>query len=67
MFDACLVLIGSWKGQKILKGRDEYPCARVSVIFPGFLHYFVLPKLATSSIRVKLFSKVSLIYVDDFS
>ena len=32
---------------------DEYPCARVSVIFQGFLHHFVLAKLATSSIRVK--------------
>ena len=28
---------------------DEYPCARVSVIFPGFLHHFVFAKLATKS------------------
>ena len=32
----------------------EYPFARVSVIFKHFLHHFVLAKLATSSIRVKL-------------
>ena len=31
---------------------DEYPLPRVAVIFPGFLHHFVLTKLATSSIRV---------------
>ena len=31
---------------------DEYPYARVSVIFQGFLHHFVLAKLASSSIRV---------------
>ena len=31
---------------------DEYPFARVSVIFQVFLHHFVLDKLATSSIRV---------------
>ena len=30
----------------------EYPYARVSVIY-GFLHHFVLAKLATSSISVK--------------
>ena len=33
---------------------DEYPFARVSVIFQLFSHYFVLIKLATSSIRVKV-------------
>ena len=32
---------------------DEYPYARVSVIFQFFLHNFGLTKLATSSIRVK--------------
>ena len=32
---------------------DEYPFAWFSVIFKFFLHYFVLVKLATSSIRVK--------------
>ena len=32
---------------------DEYPCARVSIIFSGFLHNFILVKLVTSSIRVK--------------
>ena len=31
---------------------DEYPFAWVSVIFQLFLHYFILAKLATSSIRV---------------
>ena len=31
----------------------EYPFARVSVIFRVLLHYFVLTKLAFSSIRVK--------------
>ena len=31
---------------------DEYPCARISIIFQIFLHYFVLAKLATSNIRV---------------
>ena len=40
-----LVLIG--------KFSDEYPYARVSVIFQVFLYNFVLAKLATSSIRVK--------------
>ena len=30
---------------------DEYPYARVSVIFQFFSHHFVLAKLATSSIR----------------
>ena len=34
---------------------DEYPFARVSVIFQFFLHHFVLAKLATSSIRVNAF------------
>ena len=32
---------------------DEYPFARVSVIFQIFWHYFVLAKLAIGSIRVK--------------
>ena len=32
---------------------DEYPVARVSVIFPGFSHNFVSPKSATSSVRAK--------------
>ena len=32
----------------------EYPFARVSVIFQVFLHHFVLAKLASSSIRVKV-------------
>ena len=32
---------------------DEYPFARVSVFFQLFSHYFVLVKLASSSIRVK--------------
>ena len=32
---------------------DEYPFSRVWVIFPGFSHNFVSPKLATSSIGVK--------------
>ena len=33
--------------------KDEYPYARVSVIFLVFLHNFVLTKLGASSIRVK--------------
>ena len=33
---------------------DEYPFARVSVIFQLFLHHLVLAKLAASSIKVKL-------------
>ena len=33
---------------------DEYPYARVSVIFHVFLHHFVSAKLATSSIRVRV-------------
>ena len=33
---------------------DEYPFARVSVIFQFFLHYFVLAKLATSSIGLNV-------------
>ena len=37
---------------------DGYPCARVSVIFRVFLHLFVLAKLATSSIRVNISSRV---------
>ena len=37
----------------------EYPFALVSVIFSGFLHNFVLVKLATSSIRVKLILVIS--------
>ena len=35
---------------------DEYPCARVSIIFQDFPHHFVLSKLATCSIRVKCLS-----------
>ena len=35
------------------KLSDEYPCARVSVIFQFFLYHFVGVKLATSSIGVK--------------
>ena len=31
---------------------DEYPFARVSIFFLGFLHHSVLLKLATSRIRV---------------
>ena len=31
---------------------DKYPCARVWTIFTGFLHYFVLANLATSTIKV---------------
>ena len=31
---------------------DEHPFARVSIIVQGFLHYFVLAKLATTFIRV---------------
>ena len=30
----------------------EYPYARISVIFQGLLHHYVLAKLATGSIRV---------------
>ena len=33
---------------------DEYPYTRVSVIFSRSLHYFVLTKLASNSIRVKV-------------
>ena len=33
---------------------DEYPYARVSVIFLGFLHYLVLANLVTSIIKVNL-------------
>ena len=33
---------------------DEYPCDRVSIIFHVFLQDFVLTKLTTISIRVKL-------------
>ena len=33
---------------------DEYQCARVSVILQGFLHLFVLAKLAANSIRVEM-------------
>ena len=32
---------------------DEWPCARVLFILSGFLHHFVLAKLATSSKRIK--------------
>ena len=59
--------VKSTKAQRFLKNNfepchvgihwipsDEYPCARVSVIFLGFLHHFVLAKLATTSIRVKV-------------
>ena len=34
---------------------NDYPCARVSVIFQVFLHHFVLAKLATSSIRLNYY------------
>ena len=36
---------------------DEYPFARVSVIFQLFLYYFILTKLATSTIRVNFCTK----------
>ena len=39
-------------GKLFLSILDEYPCARVSVIFQFFLHHFALAKLATSSIWV---------------
>ena len=32
---------------------DEYPFTMVLVIFVGFLHYFVMAKLASSSIGIK--------------
>ena len=38
---------------------DEYPFARVSVIFQVFSHNFVLVKLAFSSIRVKIDTHIS--------
>ena len=42
---------------------DEYPFARVSVIFHVFFHHLVLAKLATSSIRVKpYFNKLPHVY-----
>ena len=37
---------------------EEYPCARVSIIFSVLLHYFVLAKLATNSLRVKAIFKI---------
>ena len=37
----------------------EYPCARVSLVFQFFLHYFELAKCATSSIRVNPFERSS--------
>ena len=38
---------------------DEYQCARVSVNFQGFLHHFILAKLALSSIMVNPFMPVA--------
>ena len=35
---------------------DEYPYARVSMMFSGFLHHFVLGKSAISSIRVNCYA-----------
>ena len=46
-----------WKTHRDLS--NEYPCARVSIIFQGFLYHFVLAKLATTSIRVKKKMKTS--------
>ena len=40
---------------------DEYPFARVSVIFQLFSHYFVMAKLATSIERVKWYYNSHLI------
>ena len=34
---------------------EEYPCARVSVLFPFFLHHLASGKLTTTSIRVNPF------------
>ena len=42
---------------KVLSLPDEYPFARVSVIFLRFCIIFVLAKLATSSIRVQIIFK----------
>ena len=42
----------AWIARWVLS--DEYPCDRVSIIFHVFLQDFVLTKLATISIRVKL-------------
>ena len=39
---------------------DEYPSARVSVIFQFVLHHFVKAKLATTSIRVNYCCYMSL-------
>ena len=44
---------------------DEYPCARVSDFFLGFLHYLVLAKLATGSIRVNHL-KIEVISLHDY-
>ena len=38
----------------MLSTLDEYRCVKVLVDFPGFLHHFVLAKLATSSTMVNL-------------
>ena len=49
-----LIILSCWysldSSPRVLS--DEYPCARISIIFQCFLHHFVLAKLATSSIRV---------------
>ena len=34
---------------------DDHPHAKVSVIFPDFLHHFAMAKLANSSFKVKAF------------
>ena len=39
-----------WKA--LAEHYDEWPCARVLFILSGFLHHFVLAKLATSSKRI---------------
>ena len=39
---------------------DEYPCAMDFSHISGFLHHFVLAKLATSSLRVKNGAKVAI-------
>ena len=46
------VLLNPVIGLLSLSMSNQYPCARVSVIFQVFLHHFVLTKLANSSIRV---------------
>ena len=44
----------------VLSVSNEYPCARVTNIFQGFSHRFILAKLATSSIRVNIYSCVEI-------